>query len=73
MYVNVTEYNFRNDVIRLKMSKSTKDIFYICYGVIYANDFNRHTHTETDKPMAIGEILQMCQKVLTSPVSRHLC
>ena len=31
----------------------------------YANDFNRQTdtHTETDKPIAIDEILQICLKV----------
>ena len=34
-------------------------------GVTYAYDFNiqTHTHTEMDKPVAIGEIWQICLKI----------
>ena len=29
-------------------------------------DYNTHTHTETDKPIAVGEILQICLKMWSS-------
>ena len=75
MQVKVTEYNSCNDAIRWQMSKSTHIIFYICdfrKYVTYVNDYNRqthrhaHTHRETDKPMAIGDILQICLIICVS-------
>ena len=47
----------------VKIYKSFFYIFDFRSGVTYANDFNRQTHTQTDKPMAIGEILQIRQKM----------
>ena len=55
------------------MSKSTNVIFYYFYfreGMTCAHDFNRqtdpHIDTETDTPMAIGEILQICIQMKTA-------
>ena len=53
------ECNFRNYTIDGKCRNRHCCIFYVRKGVTYANDFNRHTHTETDKSIAIGEILKI--------------
>ena len=58
------EYNFRNDAIRLQMSKSKNDIFYIfdfpMVRSVLTKVANRHTYIETDKSMDINEMLQIC-------------
>ena len=67
--IKVTKYNFRNEAIQWQISKFTNIIFTF---VIFAKvrpvrkkvtdihtHINKHTDTETDKPIAIGEILQI--------------
>ena len=63
---NRCNYNFR-----WQMSKSTKlkrHIFYFLQVVTHANDFNRHTHTDTHrhrngKVSGYRRILQICLKL----------
>ena len=64
------ECNFHNHTIRWQMSKSTNNIFtfFIFAKVAYVRTIvtdrrtyiYTHTDPETDRPMAIGEILQIC-------------
>ena len=62
------EYNFRIDAIRWQMSTSANVIFYIFIFAMRTSVTDRqkdaNTHTETAKPMAIGEILQICLKTM---------
>ena len=55
-----------------KMYKRHFYIFYLRQSTTYAHEHNRqtHTHRETNKPIAIDEILQICLKLVDRVCSK---